>query len=88
MNAFLSVIKYDLAMAFRRWSDLAMPLVFFVIVCTFFPLAVGQDKALLKAIGPGAIWVAALLATLLSKKAHQSISSAQMLSTTPVLRNF
>jgi len=53
-------------MAFRRWSDLAMPLVFFVIVCTLFPLAIGQDKELLRAVGPGAIWVAALLATLLS----------------------
>lgn len=66
MSAFITVIKYDLAMAFRRWSDLAMPLVFFVIVCTLFPLALGQDKELLRAIGPGAIWVAALLATLLS----------------------
>jgi len=66
MSAFMSVIKYDLAMAFRRWSDLAMPLVFFAIVCTLFPLALGQDKELLRAIGPGAIWVAALLATLLS----------------------
>jgi len=66
MNAFYCVVKHDLAMAFRRWSDLAMPLVFFVIVCTLFPLALGQDKELLRAIGPGAIWVAALLATLLS----------------------
>ncbi len=66
MSIFFAVIKHDLAMAFRRWSDLAMPLVFFVIVCTLFPLALGQDKELLQAVGPGAIWVAALLATLLS----------------------
>jgi heme exporter protein B len=43
-----------------------LPLVFFVIVCTLFPLAVGQDADTLRKIGPGAIWVAALLATLLS----------------------
>ena len=66
MSMLMSVIKHDLAMAFRRWSDLTMPLVFFAIVCTLFPLALGQDKELLRAIGPGAIWVAALLATLLS----------------------
>ena len=39
---------------------------FFVIVGTLFPLAVGQDAKILLAVGPGAIWVAALLATLLS----------------------
>ncbi len=53
-------------MAVRRWSDLVMPLMFFIIVCTLFPLAVGQDIEMLNNIGPGAIWVAALLATLLS----------------------
>jgi len=66
MNAFILVIRHDLAMAFRRWSDLAQPLIFFIIVCTLFPLAIGQDRELLRAVGPGAIWVAALLATLLS----------------------
>ncbi len=66
MNAFALVIRHDLAMAFRRWSDLAQPLIFFTIVCTLFPLAIGQDRELLRAVGPGAIWVAALLATLLS----------------------
>ncbi len=66
MNGLLLLMRRDLATAFRRRSDLAMPLVFFVIVCTLFPLAVGQDKELLRAVGPGAIWVAALLATLLS----------------------
>jgi len=66
MNALLLIIRHDLTMALRRWSDLAMPLVFFMIVCTLFPLAVGQDRELLRAVGPGAIWVAALLASLLS----------------------
>jgi len=66
MNSFLLLVRHDLALAVRRSSDLTQPLIFFLIVCTLFPLAIGQDKELLRAIGPGAIWVAALLATLLS----------------------
>ena len=66
IRAFRLVITRELTMAFRRWSDLALPIVFFVIVCMLFPLAVGQDLAVLREIGPGAIWVAALLATLMS----------------------
>jgi heme exporter protein B len=66
IRAFGLVLRRELTVAFRRWSDLALPLVFFVIVCTLFPLAVGQEAAVLQEIGPGAIWVAALLATLLS----------------------
>ncbi len=65
-QAFWLVMRREFAIAFRRWSDLAMPWLFFVIVCTLFPLAIGQDADLLRAVGPGAIWVAALLATLLS----------------------
>jgi heme exporter protein B len=66
IKAFRLVIARELTVAFRRWSDLVLPLVFFVIVCTLFPLAVGQNTSVLREIGPGAIWVAALLATLLS----------------------
>jgi heme exporter protein B len=66
ISAFGLIMRRELTIAFRRWSDLALPLMFFVIVCTLFPLAVGQDAETLRDIGPGAIWVAALLATLLS----------------------
>jgi len=66
MTAFGLVLGRELTVAFRRSSDLALPLVFFVIVCTLFPLAIGQESGLLSKVGPGAIWVAALLATLLS----------------------
>ena len=69
IRAFRLVIVRELTVAFRRWSDLVLPLVFFVIVCTLFPLAVGQNAKTLQQIGPGAIWVAALLATLLSLNA-------------------
>jgi heme exporter protein B len=65
-RAFWLVMQREFALAFRRWSDLALPWLFFIIVCTLFPLAIGQDPLLLQVVGPGAIWVAALLATLLS----------------------
>ncbi|HYJ82743.1 MAG TPA: heme exporter protein CcmB, partial [Allosphingosinicella sp.] len=42
-----------------------LPLVFFLLVATLFPFAVGPDSALLARIGGGALWVAALLAALL-----------------------
>jgi heme exporter protein B len=69
ISAMLLVTRRELTLAFRRWSDIALPVVFFIIVCMLFPLALGQDLALLRSVGPGAIWVAALLATLLSLNA-------------------
>ena len=69
IKAMLLVTRRELTLAFRRWSDIALPVVFFVIVCMLFPLALGQDLAMLRSVGPGAIWVAALLATLLSLNA-------------------
>jgi heme exporter protein B len=66
IQAFRLQFSKELTLAFRRWSDLAMPVMFFIIVCMLFPLAVGQDLKVLREVGPGAIWVAALLATLLS----------------------
>ncbi len=66
ISAFRLIVSRELTLAFRRWSDIALPVVFFIIVCTLFPLAVGQDLTTLREIGPGVIWVAALLATLLS----------------------
>jgi heme exporter protein B len=56
----------DLLLAVRRPSDVLTALAFFVIVVTLFPLGVGPEPALLRTIGPGVIWVAALLASMLS----------------------
>jgi len=52
--------------AFRQPGDALAPVVFYLIVGTLFPLALGSDPQLLAKIGPGAIWIAALLAVLLS----------------------
>lgn len=65
-NAFSQVVAKELKGAFRRQSDILNPIWFFVIVVTLFPLGIGSDPALLKRIAPGVIWVAALLAALLS----------------------
>lgn len=50
----------------RRPAELANPLVFFAIVIALFPLAVGPQTQLLQSLSPGLVWVAALLAVLLS----------------------
>lgn len=65
-NAFSQVVTKELKGAFRRRSDILNPIWFFIIVVTLFPLGIGSDPALLKRIAPGIIWVAALLAALLS----------------------
>jgi heme exporter protein B len=56
----------DITVAMRRSTDVLTPLAFFVIVVTLFPLGVGPGPNLLQTMAPGIIWVAALLATMLS----------------------
>jgi heme exporter protein B len=64
--AFFAIIRRDLVLALRRRSEIANPLLFFVLVITLFPLGIGAQPHLLKAIAPGIIWVSALLAAMLS----------------------
>lgn len=61
-----ALLRRDLRIALRRQADTAAALVFFLIVVSLFPLGIGPEPALLRRLAPGAIWVAALLATLLS----------------------
>lgn len=56
----------SLNLSFRQPSDLLNPLFFFVLVIALFPIGVGPSEETLSLIAPGVIWVAALLATLLS----------------------
>nr|WP_029696002.1 heme exporter protein CcmB [Comamonas badia] len=56
----------DVRIALRRQSDSAAAIVFFFIVVSLFPLGVGAEPQLLRAMAPGVIWVAALLAAMLS----------------------
>lgn len=66
LGAFGILLKRDLVLAMRHRSEIANPLLFFVLITSLFPLGVGADVNLLRAVGPGLIWVAALLASLLS----------------------
>ncbi|WP_414900901.1 heme exporter protein CcmB [Sphingomonas flavalba] len=59
-----AIILRDLANAWRG-GGLLLPLLFFLLVATLFPFAVGPDAPLLARIGGGTLWVAALLAALL-----------------------
>ncbi len=61
-----ATLRRDLLLAYRHRTQLANPLVFFTIVVTLFPLALNPEPQLLGTIAPGVVWVAALLAAMLS----------------------
>ncbi|GDX61318.1 heme exporter protein B [Nitrosomonadaceae bacterium] len=63
---FLWVIQRDLLLAMRRRFDILTTLFFFVIVVSLFPLGIGPEINILRTIAPGVVWVAALLASMLS----------------------
>jgi len=65
-GAWMTVLKRDLLLAFRRRSDVATTLFFFLMVSSLFPLGIGPEPAVLSSIAPGVLWVAALLAGMLS----------------------
>ncbi len=60
------VIRRDLLLAMRRRADVLTTLIFFVMVVSLFPLGVGPEPGLLRQMAPGVVWVAALLASMLS----------------------
>ncbi|RJF93543.1 heme exporter protein CcmB [Sphingomonas cavernae] len=64
MNAFLLLVRRDLALGYRAGGAL-LPIAFFLLVATLFPFAIGPDAKLLARTGGGVLWVAALLAALL-----------------------
>jgi heme exporter protein B len=64
--ALRCVIFRDLLLAARRNSDVMTVVLFFVIVVSLFPLGIGPDPKLLRTVGPGVLWVAALLASMLA----------------------
>jgi heme exporter protein B len=66
LNVLLQVIRRDLLLAVRQKADVLNTLFFFVVVVTIAPLGIGPEPNLLRAIAPGVVWVAALLAAILS----------------------
>ena len=65
-NVFTTILKRDLFFGLRRSGELVNSLIFFLIVVTMFPFALGTESALLRDIYPGVIWVAALLSVTMS----------------------
>ncbi|WP_076416810.1 heme exporter protein CcmB [Shewanella sp. UCD-KL12] len=65
-QAFFTLLKRDLQIAIRHKGDIFNPLLFFILVVTLFPLAIGPEPKILSRVAPGIIWVAALLASMLS----------------------
>lgn len=66
MPAFIALFRRDLRLALRQGGDTGLVLGFFVLAVVLFPLGVGPEPAVLQRIGAGIVWVAALLAALLS----------------------
>jgi len=63
---FSAVYQRDLRLAWRRRTEAALPLAFFLVAASLFPLGVGPEPQVLRQIAPGVVWVAALLAAMLS----------------------
>ncbi|MBE25577.1 MAG: heme exporter protein CcmB [Rhodospirillaceae bacterium] len=66
MKAWWAVVRRDLTISGRRLSDAVAVVMFFVLAVVLFPLGVGPELEILQRIAPGIIWVAALLAAMLS----------------------
>ena len=60
------VVRRELTLAWRRWDEVTQPLIFYLVVTTLFPLATTPDLAVLRTVGGGVVWVAALLSSLLA----------------------
>jgi len=65
-TTFGAVVRRDLLLAARQRADVANTLLFFLVVVTMVPLGVGPEMNTLRTIAPGVVWVAALLAAILS----------------------
>jgi heme exporter protein B len=65
-GTFAVLVARDLRLAGRRRIDAALPLAFFTVAVSLFPLGVGPEPQMLRQIAPGVVWVAALLAAMLS----------------------
>lgn len=65
-SIFTGIIRHDLQLALRRKSDSLSALIFFAVVASLFPLGIGPETNRLMQIAPGMLWIAALLAAMLS----------------------
>ena len=66
MKNFFLLIKREIKLAFRQIGDSGLVVTFFLLATIFFPIGLGPEPVLLSEIGPGIIWVTALLAAIIS----------------------
>jgi len=66
MGCFAAIVRRDLLLALRQGGGGGLGVAFFLIIVTLVPLGIGPDLKLLGRIAPGLLWVALLLATLLT----------------------
>jgi heme exporter protein B len=66
VNPLTALLVRDMRIAVRVGGGALIGVLFFVVVVTLTPFAVGPDLALLKRIGPAILWLGALLASLLA----------------------
>jgi heme exporter protein B len=88
MSAFLSLLRRDLTLAVREGAALGTALGFYLVVVAMLPLGLGPDLKLLSRIAPGILWIALLLAALLSLprlfEADHEDGSLEVMSTAPL----
>ena len=63
---FAALIARDLRLAARRRADALLPIAFFTVAVSLFPFGIGPEAQTLRQIAPGIVWVAALLAAMIS----------------------
>jgi heme exporter protein B len=66
MATFTALLRRDLRLALRQGADTGLVLGFFILAVILFPLGIGPEPAVLQRVGAGIVWVAGLLAALLS----------------------
>ena len=66
MPAYFGLFRREILLSWRQGGEIGLALGFFVLAVVLFPLGVGPETEILSRIGAGVIWVAALLAAVLS----------------------
>jgi len=88
MTGFMELVRRDIRLAMRQGSGMYWTLMFFLLTITLFPLGVGPEQAILGRIATGVVWVAALLAAMLSLdrlfQADYEDGSLELLALAPV----
>jgi heme exporter protein B len=88
IRAFVAIVMRDLRLAARAGGSGALGLIFFLMIVTLVPFALGPDLNLLARIGPAILWLAAVLATLIGLErlfqADEEDGSLELLRLSPL----